>query len=169
MKTLALSDAAHAALERLAAARNMRPADLVAALVQGGHPLLEADPLLLHLARPECAALTDPDDRYVALLTWVARHHAHDFAEFIAHQESAHRYLTLGREEVREACARNHARQIGTTPYWAVLAIDDGARARFVRRLLEFVGCQDETVRLALRALGLAVSGPRAWPDRHVA
>ena len=95
--------------------------------------------------------------------------HAHDFAEFIAHQESAHRYLTLGREEVREACARNHARQIGTTPYWAVLAIDDGARARFVRRLLEFVGCQDETVRLALRALGLAVSGPRAWPDRHVA
>lgn len=169
MKTLALSDAAHAALERLAAARNMRPADLVAALVMGGHPLLEADPLLLHLAGPGFTALTSPGERYLALLAWVAEHHAGDFAEFIAHQESAFRYLTLGREEVREVCARNRARPIGTTSYWAVLAIDDGTRARFVRRLLEFVGCHDETVQLALRALGLAAPGSGDRLDRHVA
>lgn len=169
MRTLELSDAAYAALERLAAAREMRPAELVAALVQGGHPLLEADPLLLHLASPEFTNLTSPADRYIALLAWIARNHAHDFADFIAHQDSAARYLTLGREEVRELCAAHRSRQIGDTLYWAVMTIGEGTKARFVRRLLEFVGCHDETLRLALRALGLAAHVPRALPERDVA
>ena len=49
---------------------------------------------------------------------------------------------------------RNHARQIPGTQYWAVMNIDATTRRRFVCRLLEFIGCHDETVALARHALG---------------
>lgn len=155
MKTLQLSDEAFAALERLAAAKNLAPADIVAAMVGDGRPPLGGDNLLFHLAGREFTAITDPGERYLALLAWVARNYACDFADFISHQDSALQYLTLGREAVQEIRARNHARQIAGTHYWAVMTIDDATKARFVRRLLEFVGCHDETVRAALRELGL--------------
>ena len=68
--------------------------------------------------------------------------------------------MEIRRDEVQEIRARNHARQIPGTHYWAVMTIDDPTKARFVRRLLEFVGCHDETVRAALRGLGLPQREP---------
>lgn len=159
MKTLELSDEAFAALERLAAAKNLAPADIIAAMVGAGRPPIGGDNLLFYLAGKEFAALADPAERYLALLGWVARNYSCDFADFISHQESALQYLTLGREAVREIRARNHARPIAGTHYWAVMTIDDPTKARFVRRLLEFVGCHDETVRTALHELGLPERG----------
>ncbi|HYC72866.1 MAG TPA: hypothetical protein VEB66_16765 [Opitutaceae bacterium] len=160
MKNLELSDEAYAALERLAAAKNLTPADIIAAMVGDGRPPVGGDHLLFYLAGKDFAAITDPTDRYLALLAWVARHYAYDFADFISHQDSALRYLTLGRDEVQEIRNRNHARQIDGTQYWAVMTIDDPTKGRFVRRLLEFVGCHDETVRAALRELGLPLREP---------
>jgi negative modulator of initiation of replication len=69
----------------------------------------------------------------------------------------------LGRDEVQEIRARNQARQIPGTHYWAVMTIEAATKARFVRRLLEFVGCHDETVRAALRELGLPGREPGAF------
>jgi negative modulator of initiation of replication len=119
-------------------------------------PEITGDRLLLYLASAEFTALTDPIERYLALLGWCARHSAGDFADFISHQESGRRYLALSPDELNETRAHNHARQIGDTQFWAVLAIDDATRGRFVRRLLEFSGHDDETVARACRSLGLA-------------
>ncbi len=108
------------------------------------------------LAGEEFLALSDPADRYLALLAWCASRYTHDFADFIAHQESGHRYLMLSRDEVQEVRAHNHARQIDGTQYWAVMTIDPKSQQRFVRRLLEFIGARDEAVAAAVRALHLA-------------
>lgn len=113
------------------------------------------DALLLFLGGPDFRALTDPADRYLALLAWCATNQASDFADFISHQESGHRYLMLTPEEVLEVRAHNHARQIDGTQFWAVMTIDRLSQRRFVRRLLEFIGCHDQTVPEACRVLGL--------------
>jgi hypothetical protein len=161
MKQLELGDEVYAALERLAATRQLSPADLVATLVGPRPPALAADHLLFFLSRDEFTRLPDPIDRYLALLAWAARHYAADFGDFISHQDSGRHYLAWNRDEINEARARNHARQIDGTQYWAVMTIDDAARLRFVTRLLEFIGCHDETIAHARQALGLA-AGARA-------
>jgi len=155
MKKVEISDEAYAALERLAAAKNLSPADLLAALVDPARPPLAGDTLLFYLAGAEFTRLADPIDRYLDLLAWCAKNYATDFADFISHQESGRRYLALSREEVNETRNHNRARQIDGTQFWAVMTIDDATRGRFVRRLLEFIGCHDETVAHACRALGL--------------
>ncbi len=159
MKKLELSDEAYAALQRLAAAKNLSPAELVATLVDATRPPLAGDHLLFYLAGAEFTQRTDPVDRYLALLAWCACNYASDFADFISHQESGRRYLAFSRDEINEVRSHNHARQIDGTQFWAVMTIDDATRRRFVRRLLEFIGCHDETVAHACQALGLAESG----------
>ena len=157
MKQIELSDESYAALQRLAAAKHITPADLVAALVGAKRPPLAGDNLLFFLTSDEFIRLGDPIDRYLTLLAWCARHYATDFADFISHQESGRHYLAWNRDEINEARARNHARQIAGTQFWAVMTIDDAARQRFVCRLLEFIGCHDETVAQASHALGFGV------------
>ena len=161
MKKLELSDDVYAAIERLAANKQLSPAELVASLVRPAQPALGGDHLLFFLARDEFVRLGDPIDRYLALLAWAARHYAADFADFISHQDSGRHYLAWSREEINEARARNHARQIDGTQYWAVMTLDDNARLRFVTRLLEFIGCHDETIEMAGQAIGFG-SGARA-------
>jgi negative modulator of initiation of replication len=153
VKNVELSDAAYEALQRLAAAKNLPPAEVLAALLGTGKPL-SGDHLLFHLVSAEFTTLPDATERYLHLLAWVARNYACDFADFISHQDSARRYLLLNRDEVNAVREHNHARQIDGTQFWAVMTIDDATRARFVRRLLEFIGCHDETVQAALKALG---------------
>ncbi|MEO8501709.1 MAG: hypothetical protein ABI565_12390 [Vicinamibacteria bacterium] len=153
MKTLELSDETCAALEALAAARSLTVEEVLSALLHKGGLFL--DGLEAWLEGEGFRAFSDPTERYLALLAWCARNHASDFADFISHQESGHRYLTLSRDEIQEVLAHNHARQIDGTQFWAVMTIGDRARRRFVRRLLEFIGCRDETVAEACRALGL--------------
>ncbi len=163
MKRIDVSDEAYAALQRLAAAKHLTPAALIATLVDPNRPALAGDALLFHLTGEEFTRLTDPIDRYLALLAWCARHYATDFADFISHQESGRRYLAWNRDEINEARARNHARQIDGTQFWAVMTIDESTRRRFVCRLLEFIGCHDETVAEACRALGFAATPTRGF------
>ena len=159
MKNVELSDQTYAALQALAAAKGLTIEELLSALIQEGRSPVDRDTLLPFLAGADFCALTDSAERYLALLTWCAKNHASDFADFISHQESGHRYLMLSREEVQEIRAHNHARQIDGTQFWAVMTIDPKSKRRFVRRLLEFIGCRDETVAEAGRALGLAAAG----------
>ncbi len=165
MKTVELSDETHAALQRLATARKLTVDQLLDSLLQEGRPPLDADSLRLFLAGAGFLALADSTERYLALLAWCATNHASDFADFISHQESGHRYLMLSREQVQEIRAHNHSRQIDGTQYWAVMTIDPKSKRRFVRRLLEFIGCRDETVTQAGRALGLDAESE---PSRHL-
>ena len=154
MKTVDLSDETYAALHRLAGSKGLTIDELLAALLKEGHAV-DRDSLPLFLASAEFKALGDPADRYLALLAWCATTHATDFGDFVSHQESGHRYLMLGREGVQEVRAHNHARQIGSTQFWAVMTIDQKSKRRFVRRLLEFIGCRDEAVHEACTLLGL--------------
>jgi hypothetical protein len=100
------------------------------------------------------AGTADPDERYLALLAWVARDHAGDFADFVAHRPSAGRHLGLDPAHVQALRDRNRARQIGASPFWAVMTLDDDARRAFVHDLLEYVGCPDQAVAAAVAALG---------------
>lgn len=163
MKKVELSDETHAALQRLAAAKKLSPAELIASLVDPARPVLAGDHLLFYLAGAEFTRLTDSTERYLDLLAWYAKNYATDFADFISHQESGRLYLAWSRDEINEARARNHARQIDGTQFWAVMTIDDETRRRFVCRLLEFIGCHDETVIMACRALGFAVPTARRF------
>lgn len=156
MKHVELSDEAYAALQRLAAAKNVSPADVLTAMLGADRPPLSGDNLLFFLVSPGFTALPDPIERYLALLAWAAKNYSCDFADFVSHQESCLRYLALNRDEIHEVRERNHARQIDGTQFWAVMTIDDATRRRFVCRLLEFIGCHDETVTQAIRSLGLA-------------
>jgi negative regulator of replication initiation len=153
MKTVELSEEAYEALQRLAAARNRSPSELLAAMLTASQPPLAGDNLLFFLTSPEFTAHRGPAERYLALLAWVAGNYAGDFADFISHQESGRRYLTFSRDDINEVRARNQARPIDGTPYWAVMTISDAAKHRFARQLLEFVGCHDETVTQAGDAL----------------
>ncbi len=159
MKHVELSDEAYAALQRLAAAKNVSPAVALATMLGADRPPLSGDNLLFFLVNVEFTALADPVERYLALLAWAAQNYSCDFADFISHQESGLRYLALNRDEIHEVRERNHARQIDGTQFWAVMTIDDATRRRFVCRLLEFIGCHDETVTLAVKSLGLADAG----------
>lgn len=155
MKNIELSDEAYQALLQLAAAKNLTPAEVLAAMLRDNRPPLAGDNLLFFLTRPEFTALADPTARYLALLSWIARNYACDFADFISHQESGRRYLMLNRDEVNAVRSHNHALQLDGTQYWAVMTIDDDTKRRFICRLLEFIGCHDETVAHTCRALGL--------------
>jgi negative modulator of initiation of replication len=61
----------------------------------------------------------------------------------------------LNRDEVNAVRAHNLAVPLAGTPFWAVMTIDEATKRRFVCRLLEFIGCHDETVAQACRSLGL--------------
>src|SRR5436190_2459217 len=100
MKTVELSDETHAALLRLAAARKVSPEELLTTLIEQAP--LTMDSLLAFLGSVEFRALTDPIERYLALLACCATNYPSDFADFISHQESGHRYLMLSREEVQD-------------------------------------------------------------------
>ncbi len=163
MKKIEVSDEAYAALQRLAAAKQLTPAELITRLVDPARPALAGDTLLFHLASAEFTQLTDRTDRYLNLLAWCARHYATDFADFISHQESGRRYLAWNRDEINEARARNLARQIDGTQFWAVMTIDESTKRRFVCRLLEFIGCHDETVAEACRVLGFTATTARGF------
>lgn len=166
MKTIDLSDENHAALLSQARERNLTVDELLGALLRKGYPPVAGVDVMPVLAGAEFLALTDPADRYLALLAWCARTHSRDFSDFVSHQESGHRYLMLSPDEVQGIRAHNHARQIDGTQFWAVMNIDVRSQRRFVRRLLEFIGCRDEEVAEVCIALGLASSGqpPEASP-----
>lgn len=156
MKKVELSDEAYATLQQLADAKNLTPAGVIDAMLSADRPPLAGDSLLFFFASPGFLSQADPTERYLTLLAWCAKNYAGDFADFISHQESGLHYLMFSREEINETRARNQARQIDGTQFWAVMAINDAAKRCFVCRLLEYIGCHDETVAHACRVLGLA-------------
>ncbi len=155
-KLVELNDETYAALQRLAVAKNVALAEVIAAMVNASRPPLGGDHLLFYLTSTAFPVTADPIERYLALLAWCATNYAADFADFISHQESGRHYLMFNRDEINEMRAHNHARQIAGTQFWAVMTIDDVSKRRFVCRLLEFIGCHDETVVQACRSLGFA-------------
>jgi hypothetical protein len=75
--------------------------------------------------------------------------------EFIRQESGASPWLWLGRSEIAEQCRQNVSRQIGRTPYWAVLNLEPAIKRRFLFRLLEFIGYSGATIESVCTSLGL--------------
>ena len=156
MKHIELSDAVYAALQRLATDAGATPDEVLASLLSVPAASPEAaEPLAAFVVGAEFRTASTNDDKYLALLGWVATRHAEEFAEFIRGQSGGRRYLSMSREEIVEACRGHRARQIDGTQYWAVLNLDAATKRRFLGRLLEFIGYRDAVIDFVCGAIGL--------------
>jgi negative regulator of replication initiation len=154
MKKIEVSDDVYAALQRLAQRFHRTPDEVLADLLDVPAASPEAkQPIAGFVLSAEFRALFSDGEKYLALLSWIAVHHAAEFGEFIRSQTSASRYLSLSREEIIERCRHNHARQIDGTQYWAIMNIDLATKHRFLARMLEFVGYRDAVIEFVTRAV----------------
>lgn len=157
MKQVELSDAVYAALQRLATDNGTTPDQVLASLLSVPTASPEdAEPLAAFVVSPSFRAAPTDDDRYLALLGWVAQRHVSEFGEFIRTQAHDRRYLSLSHDEIVEACRHNRARPIdGAQQYWAVMNIDAATRRRFLGRLLQFIGYRDAVIDFVCGVIGL--------------
>lgn len=154
MKTLKVSEAVHAALERLARDLGQTPDDILAAML-ATPGTSSPDESIVEFALQSTGSSAENADPYFALLTWVAGHHAAELGEFVRHESGSPRWLGLGREETIEHCRQHHSRQIGRTPYWAILNLEPAVKRRFVFRLMEFIGYSGAAIEIVCAAIGL--------------
>lgn len=160
MKTIEVSDDVHAALQRLGARFHQSPSALLELLLYSPAGIRVAgddtDSIAAFVIDRRFAHLATEDERYLALLSWVATRHAAEFCEFIRSQPGQARHLTLSAEDVLAICRRNHARQIAGTQFWAIMNIATDTKRRFVARLLDFVGYRREAIQFVDEALAPA-------------
>lgn len=155
MRTIEVSDDVYAALQRLATGFHRTPDEVLATLLNIPSASPEAaEPLAAFVLGSEFRAKFTDADKYLALLGWVAEHHAAEFGEFIHNQSGNRRFLGLSREEILETCRHNQARQINGTPYWAIMNIDTATKRRFLFRVLDFIGYRPEVSEFACNVFG---------------
>lgn len=161
MKNIEVSDEVYAALQNLATGFHQTPDAVLARLLQVPAAGGTDEPLVAYVLGPELRGLFTDADKYLAILAWIARHHATDFGDFIRSAASGRRYLGLSREEILEACRHNQARPIQGTPYWAIMNLDTPTKRRFLARVLEFTGYPDEVIEVVCAAIGMRRSARR--------
>jgi negative regulator of replication initiation len=154
MAKLELTAEMQAKLAAAAEARGCSPAELIGVLLESPIVTTPAHPLVAYTLSAEFRAKFSDAERYLALLAWIAKHHAPEFSDFIAHHASGRKYLGLSAEEIRETCRHNQARLIDGTHYWAIMNLDTPTKRRFLRRLLVFVGTSDEVIAHVTSTIG---------------
>lgn len=154
MKTLPVSDAMCAALQRFAEeSHSTADAILTALLTPTGDPHTQGMPIAEFVSNLGYREPHDQDERYLSLLGWIATRHATEFGEFVRAQRSHTRYLRMSNDAIVATCRQHHARQIDATPYWAILNIPPEKKLSFATRLLEFIGYGEVVVGFVQRAL----------------
>ena len=96
-------------------------------------------------------------DKYLGILGWVAARHSSEFKEYIRSLSSGgsgRRYLGMSQSEILEQCRHNQARQIPDTQFWAIMNIDTATKRRFLSRVLEFVGYDDDLIEFVCGLIG---------------
>ena len=147
MKRIEVSDEVYSTLQRLATGFHRTPDEVLASLLNVSTDSPDAtEPIAAFVLGPEFRAKFTDAEKYLALLGWIAAHHATEFGEFIRSLSGGRRYLSLSREEILATCRHNQARQIGGTQYWAIMNIDTATKRRFLARVLEFIGYRDEVI-----------------------
>jgi negative modulator of initiation of replication len=156
VKNIEVSDEVYTALQQLATGFHRTPDEVLSSLLNVPAASPEAtEPLAAFILSPDFRAKFTDADKYLSILGWLAERHAAEFGEFIRSQSGGRRYLSLSRDEILEACRHNQARQIETTPYWAIMNIDTATKRRFLARVLEFVGYRDEVTEFVCGAIGM--------------
>jgi negative regulator of replication initiation len=155
MKTIDVSDEVYEALQRLAGELHQTPADVLASLLRVPTSAPATESIVSFVLGPRLRAKTSHADQYLALLGWIAAQHGPEFGEFIRSEVGSSHFLSLGRDEIVDACRRNLSCQIEGTQYWAVMNIDDAMKRRFLSRVLEFIGYREAAIDLVCAAIGL--------------
>jgi len=156
MKNIEVSDSVYAALQRLATGFHETPDAVLSRLLNLDTPDHQDEPIVAYVLSAEFRAKFTDADKYLAILGWLARRHAGDFREFIQTLSSGRRYLGLSREDVVATCRHNQARQIGDTPYWAIMNLDTATKRRFLARIMDFTGYPDEIIEVVCAAIGMS-------------
>jgi negative regulator of replication initiation len=168
MKQIDVSDDVFERLKSLTSGCDQSPNDVLTALLKlVATRTASEEPLASYILGVEFRTKFSDADKYLGILGWVAMRHESEFKEFIRSMSSGssgRRYLGMSQAEIVEQCRHNQARQIPNTQFWAIMNLDTATKRRFLSRVLEFVGCDDELIEFACGVIG-ARRGPRrtAW------
>lgn len=152
MKNIEVSDEVYAALQRFGADRT--PGEALASLLHVPGSSSEAAAQLAGFVLDQEFQSMLPSDQYLAVLTWLSTRHPAEFREFIRARSGHPRSAASAPKDAVAVRRHNHARQIGTTQFWAIMNIDATRRRRLVARLLAFIGYRDTVIELVCATLG---------------
>lgn len=163
VRNIAVSDDVFAALGRIAATHQMTVNEVVGCLVAPKLAPVTRTELVINLLLNSDFQSSLSDDKYLAVLAWLATRHTGDFTDFVQRDPSNLRYVRLRPDDAMRLRRRRISRQIGGTRYWAVMNIGAEAKRQFIARLLDFVGYDSPVVDVVCMAIGL----PRAHRPRR--
>ena len=158
MKRIEISDDVYERLKSLTTGFDQSPNDVLTALLNLGKSQdASQEPLVAFILGTEFRTKFTDADKYLGILGWVAMRHGSEFKEFIrslSSGASGRRYLGMSHAEIVEQCRHNQARQIPSTQFWAIMNIDTATKRRFLSRVLEFVGYDDNLIGFACGVIG---------------
>lgn len=158
MKKIEISDEVYERLKTLTTDFGQSPNDVLAALLNvGANRGVGDEPIASYILGTDFRTKFTDADRYLGILGWIATRHGSEFKEFIrslSTGSSGRRYLGLSQAEIVEQCRHNQARQIPDTQFWAIMNIDTATKRRFLSRVLEFVGYDDEMIEVVCGVIG---------------
>ena len=134
------------------------PNDVLASLlnVAAGRSAAE-DPLIGFVLGADFRIKFTDADKYLGILGWVAAKYPSEFKEYIrslSSGASGRRYLGMSQAEIVEQCRHNQARQIPNTQFWAIMNIDTATKRRFLSRVLDFVGYDEDLIQFVCGLIG---------------
>ena len=154
MNPAVVSESTRVVVQRLARRFQRSSDEVLAELFEVAPPQIETTPLATYVASVEFERAFGLDEKYLALLSWVARQRTSEFGEFVrVGSVSGRHYLGWSHPEVLERCRHNRARQIDGTQFWAVMNIEAATKRRFAQRLLEFMGYRDVVIAFVMELL----------------
>jgi negative regulator of replication initiation len=165
VKRIEVSDDVYERLKRLTTDFGQSPNDVLTALLNVGTLRSDSEvPLVSFILGTEFRTKFTDADKYLGVLGWVATKHGSEFKEFIrslSSGSSGRRYLGLSQAEILEQCRHNQARQIPNTQFWAIMNIDTATKRRFLSRVLEFVGYDDDLIEFVCSVIGARYAARR--------
>jgi negative regulator of replication initiation len=158
VKRIEVSEDVYERLKSLTTDFGQSPNDVLATLLNVGAVKSDSEePLARFVLGTEFRTKFSDADKYLGILGWVAVKHETEFKEYIrslSSGASGRRYLGMSQAEIVEQCRHNQARQIPNTQFWAIMNIDTATKMRFLSRVLEFVGYDDDLIEFACGVIG---------------
>jgi negative regulator of replication initiation len=158
VKRIEISDDVYERLKGMMTDFGQSPNDVLATLLNvGAARSVSEEPLVGFVLGTEFRTKFTDADRYLGILGWVAVKHGSEFREYIrslSSGASGRRYLGLSQAEIVKQCRHNQARQIPNTQFWAIMNIDTATKRRFLSRVLEFVGYDDDLIEFVCGVIG---------------
>jgi negative regulator of replication initiation len=165
VKRIEISDEVYERLKSLTTDFGQSPNDVLATLLNvGALGSASEEPLVRFVLGTEFRTKFTDADKYLGILGWVAVKHGSEFKEYIrslSSGASGRRYLGMSQAEIVEQCRHNQARQIPNTQFWAIMNIDTATKRRFLSRVLEFVGFDDDLIEFVCGVIGSRHSSRR--------